>query len=93
MESQLHQHGPQLLLRDVLSSNPLLDFVTQAHLHAAAVPLVLGCHPALLREPHLERLVDSLVAKEKVLLFGNQRINQALRFELSLCRGLAQLVN
>eukprot|EP00434_Breviolum_minutum_P038769 symbB.v1.2.034404.t1/scaffold4434.1/size39729/2 len=38
-----------------------------------------------------ERLVDSLVAKEKDLLFGNQRINQALQVRFTQqCRMAAQ---
>ncbi len=77
-ESQLHQHGPQLPHCDIPSSSPLLDLFTQVHWHLALVLLILGCLPAFLLEP--------------LLLCGNQRINQALRFAPSLCGGLAQLL-
>ena len=90
MKSQLHQHGPQLLLREDPCSSPVLHFVAQLHTDVAVVLLISGCLPAGLREP--------------LLLCGNQLINQALRFEViqplplgrmppSLRRGLAQLVN
>ena len=90
MESQLQQHGPQLLLGAMASSIPAIDFVTLAHVHEALILLISGCFQAFLREP--------------LLLRGNKRLNQALRFEviqplplgcipLSLCRDLAQPVN
>ena len=90
MKSQLHQHGPQLLLREDPCSSPVLHFVTQLHTDVAVVLLISGCLPAGLREP--------------LLLCGNQLNNQAIRFEViqplplgrmppSLRRGLAQLVN
>ena len=78
IQSQLHQHGPQLPLCDIHSSGPLLDLFTHAHENLALVLLILGCLPACLLEP--------------LLRFGNQRINQVLRFAPSLCGGLAQLL-
>ena len=83
MESQLHQHGPQLLLREILSSVPLANFVTQLHTDPALVLLISGCLPACLHEPPLR--------------CRNKRLNQTLRFAVirppSLRRGLAQLVD
>ena len=90
MESQLHQHGPQLLLRDVLSSIPLPDLLTQPHADAALVLPFFGCLLTFLHE--------------LLLRSGSKRLSQTLRFEviqplplglipLSLRRGLAQPVN